>query len=115
MDTTTRNPSTAMIHLAWTTVETEEQAEALAKSAVQTKVAACAQISGPIRSFYRWKGNLEEGLEWRVVLKIPAAKAGDAEAWLRQAHPYEVPQWVVVQADHVLPEYGQWAEASVGE
>ena len=39
-----------------TTTETKEQAQKIAQYLVETRLAACVQITGPITSIYRWKG-----------------------------------------------------------
>ena len=48
-----------------TTVDSAEQAAALARGIVERRLAACAQIVGPIRSHYRWQGKVEEAEEWQ--------------------------------------------------
>ena len=42
-----------------TTTEKKEDAERIARSLVETRLAACVQIVGPIESIYRWKGRIE--------------------------------------------------------
>ena len=44
-----------------TTVEKKEDADRIAKILVETRVAACVQVIGPIGSTYWWKGKVEEG------------------------------------------------------
>jgi len=57
-----------------TTTDAAEKAEALARGAVAARVAACAQISGPVTSVYRWRGAVETAAEWRVQFKTTAAR-----------------------------------------
>ena len=52
-----------------TTTETKEQAEKIAQHLVETKLAACVQITGPITSIYRWKGKVENTREWLCLIK----------------------------------------------
>ena len=40
----------------------------------QKKLIACAQIDGPVRSYYRWDGKLNDVEEWRVLLKTTSEK-----------------------------------------
>ena len=96
------------ILLGWTTVETREAAEKLARQAVAAKMAACVQIDGPIFSVYPWRGAVEAGEEFRLLLKFPVSKAGAVAEWLQAHHPYEVPEWVVTETAESLPGYRQW-------
>ncbi|HSH12398.1 MAG TPA: divalent cation tolerance protein CutA [Desulfurivibrionaceae bacterium] len=103
-----------MMSIGWTTTADRESAEKLALGSIDGKLAACAEVEGPIRSFYRWKGNLENAEEYRITFKFISEKSGELESWLRANHPYEVPQWLTVPAEHVLAEYWQWARESQG-
>lgn len=100
------------MYIGWTTVASLEDAEKLARESVNERLAVCAQIDGPIRSFYLWQENLETDEEYRVTFKFLPKNAGRLEMWLKENHTYEVPQWVTVQAEHVLPEYLRWAKGN---
>src|SRR5437773_10580059 len=54
-----------------TTTDSRDAAEALSKSAVEARVAACGQVSGPITSTYWWEGKVETAEEWRITFKTP--------------------------------------------
>ena len=62
-------------YLVTTTVGTPEQASDLARWAVERRLAACAQVDGPITSTYRWDGAVRVEQEWRIVFKATAAAA----------------------------------------
>ncbi len=51
-----------------TTVANRKDARSLARALVEAKLAACAQISR-IESVYTWKGTVESGKEYRILLK----------------------------------------------
>ncbi len=93
--------------IAQTTVDSKETAARLARSMVQAHLAACAQIEGPIRSFYHWKGGLEDAAEWRITFKTSAAHIEPLGNLLRAEHPYETPEWVAWEANS-SPAYGRW-------
>ena len=57
-----------------TTTRTKEDAEKIAQATVEARLAACAEVSGPFDSTYRWKGQVEKATEWRCVLKTRAAQ-----------------------------------------
>ena len=97
------------MYVAWTTVGSEAEAAVLASLLVEEGLAACVQIDGPVRSFYRWRGKTESATECRLWIKCTVERIGAVEARVREAHPYEVPQWVALLADRVDPEYARWA------
>ncbi len=103
-----------MISIGWTTTADRESAERLARLSVEMKLAACAQVDGPIISFYRWEGVPTSAEEYRITFKFISEKASELESWLRANHPYEIPQWLAVSAQNVLAEYWQWARESQG-
>ena len=52
-----------------TTVGSEEEAERLARGIAGTRLAACVQIAGPIRSFYWRQGTFQDAREWQLFIK----------------------------------------------
>lgn len=98
--------------VAWTTTETREDAERLARGAVECRLAACAQIDGPITSYYHFEGKLEHGEEFRIWFKCLPANASGLSAWVHARHPYRIPQWIEVSAENVSEKYLSWAMAN---
>ena len=47
-----------------TTLPDREVAQNLARRLVEERLAACAQVEGPVASVYRWKGAVESATEW---------------------------------------------------
>jgi len=103
-----------MINIGWTTTTDRESAEKLARGSIESKLAACAQVEGPIRSFYRWEGKPESAEEYRITFKFISERAQELETWLRENHPYEIPQWITVQSHSISADYWQWARDSQG-
>lgn len=75
-----------------TTTDSEAAAQRLAAGAVERRLAACAQIDGPIHSVYRWQGRIETDPEWRVLFKTTAARYPALAAHLEAAHSYDTPE-----------------------
>jgi periplasmic divalent cation tolerance protein len=94
--------------LVTTTVGAREAADGMATSAVTVRLAACAQVSGPVQSTYRWEGKIETAQEWVVQFKTPAARATALVAHVRAIHPYEVPEVVVTPVSGGNPDYLAW-------
>jgi periplasmic divalent cation tolerance protein len=96
--------------LALTTFATRAEAESFARRAVENG-AACAQIDGPVLSVYRWNGRVEQSEEWRLFLKIPGSRVHALRDLAGAAHPYDTPQWIEFNADHVAEKYLRWAHS----
>lgn len=98
--------------IAWTTVADAAAAHHLAASAIEQSLAVCVQIDGPITSHYRWQGRAEVSSEFRLCFKFMPDQQAALRAWLLTAHPYETPEWIVVEAREVGEKYLSWALAN---
>lgn len=107
-----RPDNTSPMIVAWTTVGTRADADRLAQGAVERRLAACAQIDGPITSHYHWEGRLERSEEFRIWFKCLPANASLLSAWVHNHHPYATPQWIEVSAEVVGEKYLSWAMAN---
>ncbi len=94
-----------------TTCGQREDAQKLARLLVESKLAACSQVSGPITSFYWWQGKLEQDEEWQVKSKMPSENFEKALAVLKEKHPYDLPQIIAVPVTKALPQYSEWVFA----
>lgn len=100
--------------IAWTTVGTPDEAEALAAETVARGLAACVEITGVV-SHYRWEGRLERAEELRLSFKCIESQLPELEAFVHDHHPYDTPEWIVVRAEHVSQKYLSWAQASANK
>lgn len=94
--------------LVTTTHDDERAAQALARSAVEARVAACAQVGSPVRSFYWWEGRVEDATEWVVTFKTPASRWPALREHLLSAHSYDVPELIITPITDGLPAYLTW-------
>ncbi|MFE1379014.1 divalent-cation tolerance protein CutA [Streptomyces sp. NPDC058740] len=93
-----------------TTTDAPAKAEALARGAVEARVAACAQVSGPVTSVYRWQGAVETAQEWQVVFKTTEARYEALQAHLLAAHDYETPEILASPVARASADYARWVE-----
>lgn len=98
----------------FTTVATQEQADALARAAVEQGLAACVQTE-VIRSTYRWQGAIECAAELRLMFKTDRAHGPALEALLRELHPYELPAIFALPVVGATAEYAAWVRASLAD
>ena len=67
-------------------------ASQLAEALVAERLAACAQVGGPVASVYRWQGRVERADEWVCRAKTTRAALPALERRVRSLHPYELPE-----------------------
>ncbi|MFJ5779987.1 divalent-cation tolerance protein CutA [Streptomyces sp. NPDC093094] len=94
--------------IAQTTIDDEERAKALARGAVENRLAACAHIDQPFTAVYRWKGAIETAQEWRVSYKTTVERLPELAAWVSENHGYEVPEWITLPVTGGSGAYLAW-------
>ncbi|MBO3751477.1 divalent-cation tolerance protein CutA [Streptosporangiaceae bacterium NEAU-GS5] len=93
--------------LTW--VPRSEDAADLAKSLVHARLAAAAQVIGPVQSFYWWRGVAEENMpEWQVQIKTTAELYPAVEAHIKARHGYETPGIVALPILAGSADYLAW-------
>lgn len=94
-----------------TTTDSKDAAETLARDGVRARVAACAQIVGPINSVYWWDGDVQGDAEWQVWFKTPADRYEDVQAFILGAHSYDTPEVIAWPLTAGSPAYLAWIDA----
>ncbi|MGE6696707.1 divalent-cation tolerance protein CutA [Hyphomonas sp. NPDC076900] len=84
-------------------------AEDIADAALEARLAACANLEGPVTSSYRWKGVIEQSFEFILWLKAPEANWAKIDDMVQRLHPYDVPAIVAMPLSHVSSAYEAWA------
>jgi periplasmic divalent cation tolerance protein len=90
-----------------------EEAERIGRTMVEERLAACVNILGPTRSFYRWKGAIETADEVAAIFKTHHWQSDALIERITALHSYEVPCVVSWPIDKVLRAYADWVEDSV--
>jgi periplasmic divalent cation tolerance protein len=75
-----------------TTTDSRAEAERLARLLVEARLAACAQVGGPITSTYWWEGEVEVAEEWMVIVKTAADRLDGLVERLGSEHRYTLPE-----------------------
>jgi periplasmic divalent cation tolerance protein len=89
-----------------------EVAQALSMLVVERKLAACVNIMPNVRSVYRWKGKVTIDEEVLMVIKTSQARVSELRDTILANHPYETPEFVVVQSTDASKTYADWVCAS---
>ena len=93
-----------------TTTDSRAEAMELAHGAVAARLAACAQVAGPITSTYWWEDGLERTEEWLVMLKLPADRYQPLADFLAERHSYDEPEIIATPIVAGSPAYLSWIE-----
>lgn len=91
-----------------TTCADEAGAQALARTLVEERLVACAQVQAPVRSHFHWQGKLCEEFEVPVQLKTRQGLVKALQLRVEALHPYEVPEFLVLACSYTSPDYGSW-------
>lgn len=96
------------------TCASEQEAEKLARSLVEHRVAACVNVVPRVRSFYRWQGAIESADECLLVIKSSRERMPALLDSLQKEHSYEVPEALAVSVVDGAANYLNWLQASLG-
>lgn len=99
---------TAEMIVVMTTVADRADAERIAAALVAKGLAACVQVSGPVESTFRWKGQIETVQEWICSIKTRQSRYDDVEHAIRELHSYEEPEIVAVPVIASSRGYLRW-------
>jgi len=95
------------------TCSTPEEAARIARKLIEERLAACVNVAARVRSFYRWKGAIEETDECLLVIKSSRDLFDRLRLELEKAHTYEVPEVVAVPVVDGSPNYLNWVDTEL--
>lgn len=101
--------------LVTTTTPNEATARQIAEALVESRLAACVQVSGPITSVYRWQGAVETSQEWLCAAKTTEACWPGIERLVAEHHPYDTPELIATPITHASAGYAAWVREETGE
>ena len=93
------------------TTDSREDADKICAAVVEARLAACAQVSSPIRSTYWWQGKIERADEYLLTMKTTQDKFSALAQVIRRNHSYEVPDIVAVPIVDGTEDYLAWISA----
>jgi len=99
--------------VVFTACLTPEEATRLARKLIEERLAACVNVVPGIRSFYRWKGEIEETDECLMVIKSSRDLFDRLRLELEKTHTYEVPEVVAVAVVDGAPNYLNWLDGEL--
>ncbi len=100
--------------VVFSTAASEAEAEAIARRLVEERLAACVNVVTGVRSFYRWKGKIEDSPEWLLVIKSSRGRFEELRAALEKLHSYDVPEVIALPVVEGTKNYLHWMEGELG-
>ncbi len=102
------------LKLALSTCPPGQPAQTIAEELVSRRLAACVNIIPGLESIYRWQGRIEREPEVLLLIKTSDELLEQLETELLRLHPYETPEFVVLDTDRVAKGYLTWLLENVG-
>ncbi|MFC1869441.1 divalent-cation tolerance protein CutA [Thermodesulfobacteriota bacterium] len=96
-----------------TTTDKKENAQKIAREVVEKRLAACAQIIGPITSIFWWKDNIDEEEEWLLIMKTRGGLYEELEKAIKDNHTYEVPEIIASPVIAGNRDYLDWLDREI--
>jgi periplasmic divalent cation tolerance protein len=90
-----------------------EEAERIGHSVVEERLAACVNILAPVRSIYRWNGEIEKADEVAAIFKTHHWRSDDLMERIAELHSYQVPCVVTWPIEKIVGRYADWVEDTV--
>src|SRR5450432_3715465 len=93
--------------------ESHAEAEKIATSVVEKRLAACVNLIPGIESIYRWRGAVERSKEFLLVIKSSRELLPDLQAELLKLHSYEIPEVLAIPIVDGAEDYLNWMEREI--
>jgi len=94
------------------TAPNEDEAARIARSLVEARLAACANILRNIRSIYTWKGKVQDDSEVLMMVKTRKALFNAVSSMVKELHSYDVPEIIALPIIDGSPDYLSWLRES---
>lgn len=95
----------------YTTAESDTTAEQIARRLLEDRLVACVNITQPVRSFYRWDGEIKNEPEVVVLCKTRGSLFEAVAETIRSVHSYDTPCILAWPIGQIEPAYREWLES----
>ena len=94
--------------LVLTTLPADADAAVFARTLVSERLAACVNLLAPMESVYRWEGDVQREAERQLIMKTTRARVDALWQRVRELHPYDVPEFLVLPIADGSDAYLRW-------
>lgn len=100
------------LRVIFVTIE-PSKASALGKKIVENKLAACVNILPKVESHYWWEGKINCDNESLLIIKTTEQKIEQLIEFVKENHPFDVPEIIALPLTEGLPDYLDWIRESM--
>ena len=98
--------------IVMTTLPADADVTTFARTLVETRLAACVNLLPGMDSVYRWDGRIEQERERQLVITTSRGRLPALWDRVREIHPYEVPEFIVLPIVDGSDAYLRWVGES---
>src|SRR5438270_5410761 len=91
-----------------TTAGSKDEARKVAKSLVESRLAACVNVIPKIESVYRWEDNVQTAEEWLLLIKTSSLNFEAVQEAIRKLHSYDLPECIAIKISEGEEKYLEW-------
>ncbi|MFW9794591.1 MAG: divalent-cation tolerance protein CutA [Candidatus Thorarchaeota archaeon] len=91
----------------------KDESDDIARNLVESRVCACVNIVTSVKSIYHWKGEIVTDEESLLVMKTEEDHQEALLNAIKERHPYEVPEFVILPIKWGSQDYLDWISANV--
>ena len=95
----------------YVTAANKKEADMIGLHLLKKKLIACANIF-PISSLYLWKGKVQKGNEYVIILKTVKSNYNKIKTEIEKIHSYDVPCIIQIPVT-VNEKYGGWMRKEI--
>ena len=95
-----------------TTLPADTDGIAFARGIVEERLAACVNVMPAMESIYRWEGEIAEESERQIVIKTSRERVVTLWERVRELHPFDVPEFLVLPIVDGNDAYLRWVAES---
>jgi periplasmic divalent cation tolerance protein len=90
------------------TTGSTDEAQRIARTLVDEKLIACANLVPSVRSLFRWQGKVCDEAETLMIMKTVAANLEVIASRVKAMHSYQVPEIIALPIVGGSAEYLKW-------
>ena len=102
------------IRVVFITIPTDK-AEAFAQSIVEQRLAACVNVVPGVKSYFWWDDKVQNEAESLLIVKTTVQKLDALTEYVKENHPYDVPELIAMPVSEGLPDYINWLIEETGK
>ena len=99
--------------IIYTTIDTKNNANKLAKKLIENNLAACVNIVPIYNSIYNWDGKIQSQPEFQLIIKTDVSSKQLIENFFKLNHSYELPEFIVIDVSDGSKEYLNWMKKNL--